>query len=199
MTAIALAESGGNTDAHALTSREDSRGLWQINARAHPEFAGQNLYDARTNARAAKVVYDKQGLGAWSVFTTKDPQRSYTRYLQSALGASGGGTSIADILRAIPTAAGTLAGVAGDVASKANPLSGLEGVAQALGGAAGLAAKAGTWISDPRNWVRIIYVQAGVMLLVGALVILVAPTVIGLASPTGKAGKAVKAVRSVSK
>ena len=198
MTAIALAESGGNTDAHALTSREDSRGLWQINARAHPELAGGNLYDARTNARAAKAVYDKQGYGAWSVFTTSDPQRTYRRRLGEALSAAGGGTSIADVLRAIPTAAGTLTGVAGDVAGAANPLSGIEGIGQALGSGIGLAAKAGTWLSNPQNWVRVIYVQVGAMLLIGALVILVAPTVIGLASPAGKAGKAAKAVRSVA-
>jgi hypothetical protein len=38
MTAIALAESGGNSRAHNPVG-EDSRGLWQINARAHPGLA----------------------------------------------------------------------------------------------------------------------------------------------------------------
>src|SRR5947209_19326611 len=36
MTAIAMAESGGDSRSHA-TVGEDSRGLWQINAQAHPD------------------------------------------------------------------------------------------------------------------------------------------------------------------
>ena len=52
MTAIALAESGGNSGAHNPHG-EDSRGLWQINSRAHPDLAGVDLYDPVENARAA--------------------------------------------------------------------------------------------------------------------------------------------------
>jgi cell wall-associated NlpC family hydrolase len=56
MTAIALAESGGNARAHNPHG-EDSRGLWQINARAHPDLAGRyDLYDPAENARAAYEV-----------------------------------------------------------------------------------------------------------------------------------------------
>jgi cell wall-associated NlpC family hydrolase len=56
MTAIAMAESGGNSGAHNPHG-EDSRGLWQINLRAHAaEFGGQDLYDPLTNARAAFAV-----------------------------------------------------------------------------------------------------------------------------------------------
>ena len=50
MTAIALAESGGDTNAHA-THGEDSRGLWQINVQAHGDWVGnRNLYDPLENA-----------------------------------------------------------------------------------------------------------------------------------------------------
>ena len=53
MTAIAMAESGGDSRSHA-TVGEDSRGLWQINAASHPDLAGQfDLYDPAQNARAA--------------------------------------------------------------------------------------------------------------------------------------------------
>lgn len=57
MTAVALAESGGNTGSHNPNG-EDSRGLWQINVRAHPGLGQQfpNLYDPVQNARAAFVV-----------------------------------------------------------------------------------------------------------------------------------------------
>ena len=52
MTAIALAESGGNTDAHNPRG-ENSKGLWQINVAAHKDLAGTNLFDPVENARAA--------------------------------------------------------------------------------------------------------------------------------------------------
>jgi cell wall-associated NlpC family hydrolase len=56
MTAISLAESGGNSQAHNPVG-EDSRGLWQINARAHPDLAQRfNLFDPVQNAQAAFAV-----------------------------------------------------------------------------------------------------------------------------------------------
>jgi Lysozyme like domain len=70
MAAIALAETHGNPNAHHVTRREDSRGLWQINVRAHPQFAHANLYDPNVNAQAAVAVYRSQGLGAWSTYTS---------------------------------------------------------------------------------------------------------------------------------
>ncbi|MCC2316307.1 NlpC/P60 family protein [Cellulomonas xiejunii] len=67
MTAIALAESGGNTGAHNPVG-EDSRGLWQINVAAHQDLAGVDLSDALENAKAA---YRVSGQGAdispWTV------------------------------------------------------------------------------------------------------------------------------------
>lgn len=68
MTAIALAESGGNVDAHA-TSGEDSRGLWQINMAAHKAtFGSVDLYDPASNAKAAYVVSNKgQDISPWTV------------------------------------------------------------------------------------------------------------------------------------
>lgn len=66
--AIALAESGGNPRAHA-TGGEDSRGLWQINVRAHPHWANRDLYDPATNAAAMMEI---SGGGTnwrpWSVY-----------------------------------------------------------------------------------------------------------------------------------
>ena len=70
-TAIALGESSGNRFARALTSEEDSRGLWQINTFAHPWSKRMDLYNARTNAQAMKRV---SGTGTnwnpWSVYTS---------------------------------------------------------------------------------------------------------------------------------
>ncbi|GEK19818.1 NlpC/P60 family protein [Cellulomonas xylanilytica] len=67
MTAIALAESGGETGAHNAVG-EDSRGLWQINVAAHPDLQGVDLSDPLANAKAA---FDVSGGGAdispWTV------------------------------------------------------------------------------------------------------------------------------------
>ena len=66
MTAVALAESGGNSDAHNPHG-ENSQGLWQINAAAHPNYAAQNLYDPLTNARAAfEVSHGGQDVSPWT-------------------------------------------------------------------------------------------------------------------------------------
>jgi cell wall-associated NlpC family hydrolase len=68
MTAIALAESGGNVDAHA-TQGEDSRGLWQINMAAHSAtMSSVDLYDPIANAKAAyEVSRHGQDISPWTV------------------------------------------------------------------------------------------------------------------------------------
>lgn len=79
MTAIALAESGGNSRAHN-PSGEDSRGLWQINLDAHRSWAGGiDLYDPVENAKAAfKVSREGQDISPWTV----THGGSSARYLQ---------------------------------------------------------------------------------------------------------------------
>ena len=70
MTAISLAESGGEMNANNITG-EDSQGLWQINMRAHrakiPE--GQDPYDPAVNAYLAYTVYQEAGgsISPWTV------------------------------------------------------------------------------------------------------------------------------------
>lgn len=55
MTAVAMAESGGNGGARNPHG-EDSRGLWQINLQVHPEFNHVDLYNPVQNAKAAFAV-----------------------------------------------------------------------------------------------------------------------------------------------
>lgn len=63
--AVALAESGGNSDAHNLSG---ASGLWQVMWKLHG-FTG-NPYDPATNANAAHQVFVKQGWGAWTTHST---------------------------------------------------------------------------------------------------------------------------------
>lgn len=69
-TAIMLAESSppGNTDSHNTRGGNDARGLMQINvaARAHPEYASRNLYDAETNVATGFELWKKDGWAPWN-------------------------------------------------------------------------------------------------------------------------------------
>src|SRR4030095_5533484 len=79
-TAISLAESGGNSRAYNPHG-EDSRGLWQINARAHPDLAAKyDLFDPRQNALAAyEVSQHGQDISPWT--TTHGGSRApYIRF-----------------------------------------------------------------------------------------------------------------------
>jgi hypothetical protein len=83
-TAIALAESSGNPQANGDTAITPggSVGLWQINLAAHPEFAGENLYDPATNANAAYSVWSAAG-GSFSPWSTYG-NGAYQAYLSQA-------------------------------------------------------------------------------------------------------------------
>lgn len=61
---IAYCESGFNTAAHCLNCfgvSEDSRGLWQINVNAHPQYKSVDLFDPQVNANAAYQIYLESG------------------------------------------------------------------------------------------------------------------------------------------
>jgi cell wall-associated NlpC family hydrolase len=78
MTAVALAESGGNAGAHNPNG-ENSQGLWQINVAAHTDLAGTNLYDPLTNAQAAfRVSHQGQDISPWT--TTHGSHASYVSH-----------------------------------------------------------------------------------------------------------------------
>lgn len=84
IAAISLAESGGNPNAHNPVYPDDSYGLMQINMLDEPGYplgaerrarygldTNEQLKDPLTNMRAAKDIYDRQGLNAWSVYRNK--------------------------------------------------------------------------------------------------------------------------------
>jgi Lysozyme like domain len=178
--AVALAESGGNPAAHNLSSREDSRGLWQINVRAHPELAG-NLFDPATNARAARAVLRKQGWRAWSVFTNG----KFVLYMPTA------GVAVRSLPGGIDTGDPVGDAAAGAVDSTVGAV---VDAGKAVLSIADLMARAGTWISNPQNWLRVAYIALGGALLIGALVVVAAP----MASNVIPAGKVVKTAKKLT-
>lgn len=79
MTAIAMAESGGKAKAHNpnASTGDNSFGLFQINMlggmgperrKAFGINSNEQLFDPGINAKAAKSIFDSQGLNAWSVY-----------------------------------------------------------------------------------------------------------------------------------
>jgi uncharacterized membrane protein len=95
MASIAMAESGGNSRAHNKKRPDNSYGLWQINMldEMGPErrkqfgiSTNEELFDPLTNARAAKIIRDRQGFGAWSVYKSG----AYKKFLSIASREEGG-------------------------------------------------------------------------------------------------------------
>lgn len=93
-TAIAMAESGGDTRAHNTRPPDDSYGLWQINMYGNLAAARRialgiasddKLYDPAVNARAALMIRRGQGWTAWSVYTNG----AYKKHLTAANAAAG--------------------------------------------------------------------------------------------------------------
>jgi hypothetical protein len=77
--AVALAESGGNTDSHNAKPPDDSYGLWQINMLGslgpdrRKKFgitSNTALFDPAVNAKAAKIIHDGSGWDAWTTYST---------------------------------------------------------------------------------------------------------------------------------
>lgn len=166
--AVSCAEVPSHDTAAHNTKGEDSRGLWQINvsSRANPDLAGMNLFDGATNARAAKIVHDRQGWTAWTMFSNQ----TYLLFMPRA------GLAISRAPSISPAEADLVAGAV----STSPPGQAIGNVVEA-GGAiqqiGDLAARAGTFLANPRSWVRIIYVTVGAALVISALVIVARPVI----------------------
>lgn len=70
MAAIALAESGGLSNAH---NPSGASGLWQIEIPVNAGYVpggAANVYNPLANARAAVAIERDQGLGAWTTYSS---------------------------------------------------------------------------------------------------------------------------------
>lgn len=87
MTAIALAESGGNTQAtHTNTDGSIDRGLFQINNRWHPDVTDACAFDPVCATQAAlKISNGGTSFGAWSTYTSG----AYLHHMPSATDLTG--------------------------------------------------------------------------------------------------------------
>lgn len=100
IAAISLAESGGNPMAHNPRYPDNSYGLMQVNMLDEPGYqlgaerrqryglqSNDQLFDPLTNMKAAKDIYDSQGLGAWSVYSSG----AYKNHLPGSFTPASGG------------------------------------------------------------------------------------------------------------
>lgn len=176
-TAIALAESGGDADSHYVTSKEDSRGLWQINVMAHPQYANQNLYDPATDAKAAFAVYKSSG---WKAWTTYGGARYYA-FLAPASAGMAVAKSLGGLVDPIDNGVGSIIGGAADAAGTV-----LDG-AQAVGGFL-------QDIENPQTWLRVLKVLVGGVLVVVGVGMVLRPIVQPVAQKTAATAAKVAAV-----
>lgn len=84
--AIALAESGGRTDAtHRNSNGSIDHGLWQINDVNASVLASGNWANPLDNARMAYAIYRQQGWRAWTTYKHGTYAKFLTPGLQDAV------------------------------------------------------------------------------------------------------------------
>lgn len=93
--AVALAESGGNTNAYnpeiaaGTPTGSGSRGLWQIYGAAHPEYNNDSAFDPQINAQAAYKVFREAGnrFTPWSTYNAglAVPKQNYAAQIGGIL------------------------------------------------------------------------------------------------------------------
>jgi hypothetical protein len=181
MAAIAMAESGGNPGAHNVVPPDNSYGLWQINMigamgparrREYGITSNEALFNPAINAKAATKIQKSQGLKAWTTYTSG----AYKKYMNGS--GSSDATQVGldwdDLLRVAPPyqlwkffEGEPLPGLDGDtdVPDWVPGESAIEGVAEI----SQMAAKVGTWMSNPSNWIRVLYVVGGTVVAVAAV------------------------------
>lgn len=112
--AVALAESGGDTQSHNTKPPDNSYGLWQINMygdlgperrRKYGLPDNETLFDPARNAMVAHHIQQESGWKAWSTYTTgKYKQfldKSVADKVKDTVGSVSGISGIADSINSV--------------------------------------------------------------------------------------------------
>lgn len=167
--AIAMAESGGNPNAHNARPPDNSYGLWQVNmigglgpARRRQLNLPVNeaLYDPAVNAQAMMLI-SRQGR-LWVPWTTYT-RGAYIRHLPEAR---------AGALAALGAPSSTSSSSTSSSSSSSASVhpADLTDIPGQIGSLSSAVTKAGEWAGNRHNWTRVFYVLAGGVLLSAALV-----------------------------
>jgi hypothetical protein len=193
--AVALAESGGDpTQRNTNTDGSIDRGLWQINNKAHPDVTDAEADNPATAAKAAyKISQGGRSWRPWVAYTNG----SYKRYANRA--AKAGAAALAlnprDLLAGLPVVGGL---------ADAPGMDAMAGLAKAVASVGSVVIKAGEWIGNPRNWVRIAEVVGGAAAVAVGLVLISrsdaqGPAVSAIRGGTKAAAKVGKAAKGAAK
>lgn len=106
--AVAIAESGGNTNAHNAIPPDNSYGLWQINMLGdmgpsrRKQFglsSNDELYDANVNAKAMSAL--SNGGTNWKPWTTYT-RGTYRAYMARGMAAAGSSSGTVGVIETLP-------------------------------------------------------------------------------------------------
>lgn len=197
-TAVALAESG---ERHGASWRADtaavgdehlvndkwgpSIGLFQIRSLHAEKGKGTKRdelanRDPLTNARHALAIRREQGLTAWTLFNSA---KMFAALPFAILGARNPLAPVGDVIDGAQAAAGAV-----------------RGSIDAVTDGVGAVVKAGAWMSDRGNWVRVSKVITGVGLVwVGISIVVGPPVSRGIGTVVGKAEKVASFVAPAGK
>jgi hypothetical protein len=205
MAAIALAESGGNSDATNPTDNNNTQtswGLWQISTGTHAE-PSPNWANGLTNAQLAVAKYKSQGLSAWGTYDSGE----YQKYMQGGVppsaqltgmnnppGNSSGSSSGSNQGLSIGSIIGDVEAFDPFLNSMLKPISWVTGfateansTAKAIGGIANDISQLMNWVAFmfmPSSWLRIASFFAGMILLLLGAVMLGKSIGVGPSAPT---------------
>lgn len=160
MAAIAMAESGGDSEAR---NPSGASGLWQILGNPFPG----NPFDPQVNARMAAAKFHEQGLGAWVTYTSGaykkflkgnvPPAAAHTTGQVSTTGDSSG---LQEWLSWIPGFGIPLSFMAGTASSVADIGSSVAEIGKVFSELVTTV----SWLFVPAHWIRIICFLLGVPL-----------------------------------
>lgn len=169
--AVALAESSGNTE---VVNYLGCVGLWQIYQRMHPKWSTSQLKDPIINAQAAYEISNSgKSWAAWTTYTSG----SYKRFMSRAQAATKNAPNPSDATTSIP---GVIPG-AGTINDVSHAVS---------------------ILTNKQTWLRVGEVLLGIILILIAFTMITgkkAAPLAKVASNVIPAGKALKAVKAVSK
>ncbi len=169
--AVALAESGGQTGVIGPTG---DYGVWQISLYWNPGlFQQYPNWWTETNATMARSIWQEGGWERWSTFTNGKYRLYLGRGEAAAAGTSGDSGGGADV---------SSFGASGELTDYLVPDALLE-AGNAVKVMAAATYKAGQWLGNPNNWVRVAQVGVGAALLIGAMTILARPVSEAIAGP----------------
>lgn len=188
---VAMAESSGDA---RVVNEIQCVGLMQVNHSVfvdqHPTWTIEWLQDPMNNLKAAKVIF-KNAANSFAEPWADSREKGgipggWGPHVSAKYGGTAGGSTDSDVSQAEDNPCAGLKGPAKEyclrsLEDQAYPDNGqsdglgILDAAEQIGRLAQAVAKAGNWLANPANWVRVVYVAGGGLLALTAVSVIVAP------------------------